>query len=740
MNMNFRVAMEAHAGHGQDAAISGERFAFVLDGLGGAGGKTREHRDGRKWMESKIAARTAAKAAGQAVESRWENWAQILGNASIANVNTVIEQIRNELKWAIDGALQQAAREWQATTLPTTFAGWITFPQPDGNTLALAVWAGDSRCYTMDDECMKLCTTDDVDDRYREDAMQELLGSGSAPMNNRLGIDGTYHLNVRARRIKQRTLLLCCTDGVYGSMPSPMHMEFYLRLLSGEESLSDMAVAWEALFENNSFLQDDAATLETMFIDPAAEDEESRLQSLRNMLEASVDRLEKEYIEAFPDAIEDETVDIDGRIGSLARQMCKRSFHGRLRKNAVEIVKKGKEYPSDLPCAGVLRRMQADYREMVEDKRDELKRKAQQAQRELDDYVAGLDVGEMETYREPAELDPKAAGWIRSNQAFTFLEKVKGLFYKIVTDMQNCYSPGMDYGMRRGDSIFDGMRRGDTGFNPDDIGNLDSILKDLCIFVNEHFNGVPRGDGRARFKMIYTGREKVRRCRGRLSREDQENLKQMVRNVVEIGETVDESLFENKSWAVAEVANVVILTQRLVNAERELSRFERSPYADGDPSTAVLDDYLKSHINDDARYFVAEWVKEKRKPSYFSLAEKDLLTISREVDELIKSVEGNGNIRQKYEQRKQQIMALWEQYKPGYEAWNELLEELTIAEELPETEPAAVDTTQPGEIQPETQPVVEEAAESVVEADGEAGDSEAADAEWTDCDSVEIHE
>ena len=124
--MNLHIALEANPNMGQDSAVYGEKYAFVLDGLGGTGGRTREHADGRKWKEAKIAANTAAQAVKEAVEANWANWNKLLGNASNAEVGLVTEQIQGELKWAIDGALQQAAREWRADTLPTTIAGWIT--------------------------------------------------------------------------------------------------------------------------------------------------------------------------------------------------------------------------------------------------------------------------------------------------------------------------------------------------------------------------------------------------------------------------------------------------------------------------------------------------------------------------------------------------------------------------------------------------------------------------------------
>lgn len=282
---NLHIAIEANAGFGQDAAICGERYAFVFDGLGGTGGKSCVHRDGRKWKEAKVASCTAAEAVGRTIDQRWADWARQIGEASDGQTAFVLGAIRTELKRSIDEALQSAAREWNAVggTLPTTVAGWITFPQQGGQTLAVSVWAGDSRCYTLDDHEMKLCTLDDVEKKYREDAMQELLGNGSAPMNNRAGINYEYYLNASCRIVSGRTMLLCCTDGIYGGMTSPMHMEYYLRLLTDYETADEMAVGWESFFLDNGLLQDDAATLESIFID-AQEDEEARMQSMREMM------------------------------------------------------------------------------------------------------------------------------------------------------------------------------------------------------------------------------------------------------------------------------------------------------------------------------------------------------------------------------------------------------------------------------------------------------------------------
>ncbi len=796
---NLHIAIEANAGFGQDAAVYGENYAFVFDGLGGTGGKSCMHRDGRKWKEAKVASRAAAEAVGKTIDQRWNTWAQQIAGASDGQMAFVLDAVRAELKQSIDEAFQSAAREWNVVggTLPTTVAGWITFPQQNGQTLAVSVWAGDSRCYTMDDHEMKLCTLDDVDEKYREDAMQELLGSGSAPMNNRAGINYEYHLNASCRSISCRTMLLCCTDGIYGGMTSPMHMEYYLRLLTDYETAGEMAEGWKSFFVDNGLLQDDAATLESIFVDApdAQADEDARMQSMREMMAAAIDGIEKAYIDTFPEHITDETADVDGQIGSLARQMCtKRAFHNTLRKNAVEIVRKGKAFPDDLPCARVLRQMQEEQREAANEKRTQLRRQVGRAQLELDEYVDGLDTGESEMRKERVDLSPDAEMRLRQNRFYEFLQDVESRFGRAVRYMQDWYSYGMGYGARRPEG----------SFNMKAINDLDEVMKDVCIFVNDYFNLLPRMDGRPRMKTVRVGKAFIQRRRERLSSADQEDLKLSIRRMVESGETMDESLFENKSWSLSEVANVVMLTEKVIKAERELARFEKNPTADKEPSTAALDDYLKSHPNSDARYFIEDWVKQKKKPTYFSLSEKDLLAINRSVSTLLERAEENERIRNRHGERKQQIMNLWAQYKPGYEAWDEAVwakdNSLKPTEEpVEESKEESIDVISAGEADVLTTAETNSAAESAEleqkdqpteaagEASGEQGEeamqqeaaeepaveereseekisketdseektdeetaqqseaaqaSETADAEeeWTDCESVEIHE
>ncbi len=730
--MNLHILIESNVGYGQDASVSGENYAFVFDGLGGTGAKSCIHSDGRKWKEAKVASFTAAEAVGKAIEREWEDWAQAAKGADTAELAALGETIRTELKRAIDDALQSAAREWNVIggALPTTAAGWILFPQENGIAYAVSVWAGDSRCYTMDDQEMKLCTLDDVDEKYREDAMQELLGSGSAPMNNRAGINYEWHLNASFRRIEKRTLLLCCSDGIYGGMPSPMHMEYYLRLMADYETPQEMAQNWSGFFADSGFLQDDAATLEGIFFDASAA-RENEIESLREMLACPLDALEQDYIKSFPEEIDEETCDIDGMIGSLARQMCsKRSFHNTLKKNASDIVKKGRAFPDGLPCAKILRQMQEEYRAAVEEKRELLGKQLMRAQQELDEYAAGLDCGENEVRKERVELSGGAEARIRQNQYYEFLQEAEMRFNKIVRYMQEWYSFGMTYGMRRSEDSFD-LRA---------ISDLDDVMKDMCIFVNDHFGFAPSADGRGRLKTVRTGKAFIQRRREPLSEADQQDLKMTVRRMVESGETMDESLFENKSWSVAEVANLVMLTEKLIKAEREAARFEANPFSDKELSADAMEDYLKGHPASDARFFIEDWMNSKKKPAYFSLSEKDLLAIGRSVNVLMERAEENERIRERYEARRAQIMALWAQYKPQYEAWSEGIEAaaariVPICEataEAAEEADAEKLKKEIGEVSAQEFPN-EEIGEAVGEADKESGEVPAAQADEAVC-------
>ena len=155
-------------------------------------------------------------------------------------------------RWGQDGEILK---------LPSTIAGWITFPMPGNRLLAIAVWAGDSRCYVINDQHMHQISVDDSDVDANESIMMEILDDYSPSMSNRIGMN-PYQLHTHCVLLSDTALLVACTDGMYGSVDSPMHLEYYLRLGGGESSsMANMRDKFSAFIQNSLLIKDDSCTV-----------------------------------------------------------------------------------------------------------------------------------------------------------------------------------------------------------------------------------------------------------------------------------------------------------------------------------------------------------------------------------------------------------------------------------------------------------------------------------------------
>ena len=102
------------------------------------------------------------------------------------------------------------------TTLPTTVAAAIIQPS-DGELLAAAAWAGDSRVYALTPRSLAQISLDDsdVNDPYETDAM----------MTNTINADRAPRVNQKVCRIPLPAIILTATDGCFAYYTTPMEFE-----------------------------------------------------------------------------------------------------------------------------------------------------------------------------------------------------------------------------------------------------------------------------------------------------------------------------------------------------------------------------------------------------------------------------------------------------------------------------------------------------------------------------------
>ena len=147
----------------------------------------------------------------------------------------------------IVGSMQRA--------LPSTLCAALTRPEPEGEKCCF-LWAGDSRGYVLDESGMHQYTKDDI--RARLDPFDSLYLD--APLTRCLSADQPIRLHLRRAGLKNPSVLICATDGVYGCLPTPM--EFEMLLLSTMEAAGDES-AWQRKLEHaiRQLATDDATLL-----------------------------------------------------------------------------------------------------------------------------------------------------------------------------------------------------------------------------------------------------------------------------------------------------------------------------------------------------------------------------------------------------------------------------------------------------------------------------------------------
>ncbi len=202
-------------------ALAVERDGFgligVFDGLGGAGARRVDGEDGQR-----SSAYYAARVARAAVLERFGAGGVGWRDAPALLSRAIGEALARRHAAAPPAA--SAVRSRLIRSYPTTAALILAKPG-DGFVDALAMWAGDSRCYAVTPRAglQQLSRDDTTTDAGSLRALRE-----DGRMTNVLCADRPGRLSGTVRRIGGPALLIAVTDGGYACLPSPMHLELAL--------------------------------------------------------------------------------------------------------------------------------------------------------------------------------------------------------------------------------------------------------------------------------------------------------------------------------------------------------------------------------------------------------------------------------------------------------------------------------------------------------------------------------
>ena len=704
MIVNLSIFMEQSPGHGEDRGISGPHHAFVFDGLGGAGARKRTNARGETRTEAMIASGAASAALDRLVKANWQSWADVIeftdGETLVKQMRALVDQcIRPELK----SALQKAAYEYRiydkSGQLPTTIAGWLTFPAPDGRTLAVAVWAGDSRCYLLDEKGMRQCSRDTTHDYL--DPMEEL--SSDCRLSSLLRNDQDFSLEFSCHLLDRPALLMCCSDGFYRGIESPMHLEYYFRsVLVQGETPEDMMDKWREFFltplvedmPETNLLHDDSATMESIFVCG----DEDAFGALKAMLAAPLEDLTRTFIDPFPGDPEAEETDIDRKIAGIAAELRKKEdtlhFYQSLRRNVERYVKEGAACPPDLPCSELVDQLR-QVRVSLQEKHDRavaagkaaLREKAEKQKRELDALVANVKktvvlVTEAEPLPRIKALFDRGSLRDKVRDRFTPDHQWRELnvwYNELRVQIDHCF-----YGIfapKLNDESRDVMTQQDID---NELRRLRVMMASQVFFTDRLAElASPERGAKIMDLRCQTARTEKRP----LSPREAARLKEAVDRWVQGDEPSPEwnAVLDAPEAGVVSQALDLDAVFDLLKAKEAILRTEEAE-RDYSLPTADIEAEFEARLNEafeayknrrpgsDAKFLLTQWYQSGRRPEYFQMERPLETTLEKGMEKLRDLSRRNDDIRRQREEIKQARYALWEAYRGGYEAWDEPFE------------------------------------------------------------------
>jgi serine/threonine protein phosphatase PrpC len=239
-HIKFSFVTAKIADHGEDAdpiITLNESMGLiaVLDGMGGSGSEKYQTADGQTHTGAYLGARYT--------RDCLEQWFMTAGHHTITA--PVLEDLKQVILTHLNNKLSTLSsqpsliRSKMRRTLPTTLASIFYTVHPKQTQLDV-VWAGDSRAHLLTPNGLRQLSNDDAD--VHEETYAGIMQD--APLTNCISTNVDFHLNHHRYTKQLPTIIMVCTDGCYGFLNSPVHVE---ELLLTCLNTATTATEWGAL-------------------------------------------------------------------------------------------------------------------------------------------------------------------------------------------------------------------------------------------------------------------------------------------------------------------------------------------------------------------------------------------------------------------------------------------------------------------------------------------------------------
>lgn len=230
INIGFTIDIPQIQDKGEDSAplfeiVTNELgFIGVFDGMGGAGATTYTI-DNKHFTGAYLASRITR-------DFTKKHLIELLNSKRNIEVEDLIFSLKEGIIFEMQSYIKEnnlplsKIKGKSIRTMPTTMS-IIYFANLEKGITVLNIWAGDSRCFSLNPE--NGLTQMSKDDLMNAQNPFENLKNDS-PISNCINADGNFELNNTTKFFKSPLILITATDGAFSYFQNPIYFEYFLLL------------------------------------------------------------------------------------------------------------------------------------------------------------------------------------------------------------------------------------------------------------------------------------------------------------------------------------------------------------------------------------------------------------------------------------------------------------------------------------------------------------------------------